>query len=101
MRVISLRPLRDFWIVHPDSERPLRLWYKTACAATWHSLADVRRTYPSADGVTSDVETLTIFNIRGNKYRLIARIRFDYGLVNVRSILSHDDYDQEKWKGRT
>ena len=99
MRVISLKPLRDFWERHPDSEDPLRMWYKTAIHAQWNSLQDARSDYPHADGVgTSDGDTLTVFNIGGNKYRLIARIRYDYQLVNVRCVLTHAEYDEGKWK---
>ncbi len=99
MRVISLKPLRDFWLTHSDAEEPLRLWYKSATHANWKSLSDVRKTYPHADGMTAQKgETLTVFNIGGNKYRLIARIRYDYRLINVRAILMHKDYDKEKWK---
>jgi len=99
VRVISLKPLREFWQRHPEAEQALRLWYKTATAATWSSLQDVRRTYAHADGVkTPDGDTLTVFNIGGNKYRLIARIRYDYQLINVRAVLTHQEYDQGQWK---
>ena len=99
MRVISLKPLREFWQRHPDAEEPLRLWYKTATSAVWSSLQEVRRTYPQADGVrTSDGSTLTVFNIGGNKYRLVARIRYDYRLVNVWAVMTHREYDEGKWK---
>ncbi len=85
MRVISLKALREFWDRHPDAEEPLRQWYKTANAAAWKSLKDVRQTYPHADGVGAKRgETPTVINIGGNKYRLIARIRYDHRLVNVR-----------------
>ena len=54
---------------------------------------------PHADGVaTSTGERLTVFNVSGNKYRLIARIRYDYQLVNVRAVLSHKAYSEGKWK---
>ena len=99
MRVISLKPLRDFWERYPDAEAPLRLWYKTAIYAEWNGLQDVRSDYPHADGVrVSGDDILTVFNIGGNKYRLIARIRYDYQLVNVRCVLTHAEYDEGKWK---
>lgn len=94
----SLKPLRAFWEQHPDVERALRQWYKTVTQAQWRSLQDTRRTYPHADGVRSPSgDELTVFNIAGNKYRLIARIRYDYQLVNVRDILTHEGYDKGKW----
>jgi mRNA interferase HigB len=99
VRVISLKPLRAFWERRPDAEHPLRQWYKIATRATWSGLPDVRRTFPHADGVpTATGEVLTVFNIAGNKYRLIARMRYDYGLVNVRHVLTHAEYDAGEWK---
>ena len=99
MRVISLKPLREFWQRQADAEKSLRLWYKTASGAQWSSLGDVRQTYAHADGVrTAGGDTLTVFNIGGNKYRLIARIRYDYRLINVRAVLTHEEYDEGTWK---
>jgi len=99
VRVISLKPLREFWRRHADAEEPLRLWYKVAAGAEWSNLHEVRQAYPHADGVrTARGDTLTVFNIRGNKYRLIARIRYEYRLVNVRAVLTHEEYDEGRWK---
>ena len=99
MRVISLKTLRDFWLRYPDAELTLRHWYKMALHAPWSNLQDTRKDYPHADGVrTKQGETLTVFNIGGNKYRLIVRIRYDYQLVNVRDVLTHEEYDEGKWK---
>lgn len=99
MWVIGLKALREFWDRHPDAERPLRLWYKTTANALWGNLQDLRRDYPHADGIkTRNGETLTVINIGGNKYRLIARIRYDYRLVNIRIVLTHAQYDGENWK---
>jgi mRNA interferase HigB len=97
--VISLKRLREFWERHPDAEPPLRAWYRIALGAEWESLRDVRTTYPHADGVEIESgEILTVFNIGGNKYRLVTRIRYDYQLVNIRSVLTHAEYDKGKWK---
>jgi mRNA interferase HigB len=97
--VISLKPLRTFWEIHPDAETPLRQWYKTALHAQWNSLQELRQTYPHADGIqTKRGESLTVFNVGGNKYRLIVRIRYDYQLVNVRAVVTHQEYDQGTWK---
>ena len=99
MRVISVKLLRAFWENQPDAEGPLRQWYKTVEHARWRSLSDTRKSYPHADAVrTESGDTLTVFNIGGNKYRLIVRIRYDYLLVNVRSVLTHKEYDKGKWK---
>ena len=97
--MISLKPLREFSRRHADAEGPLRLWYRTALGAQWGSLKDVRQTYAHADAVRTDAgEMLTVFNIGGNKYRLIARIRYDFQLINVRVVLTHEEYSEGGWK---
>lgn len=98
VRVISLKALRAFWERYPDAEEPLRSWYKTALGAKWSSLGDTRKTYPHADAVRTPSGTLTVFNVGGNKYRLVARIRYEFHLVNVRAVLTHQEYDAGKWK---
>lgn len=99
MRVISLKPLRAFWQHHADAEKPLRDWFKTATNAQWRNLKELQRTYPHADGVrTANGDVLTVFNIAGNKFRLVARIRYDFLLINVRHVLTHAEYDRGKWK---
>jgi mRNA interferase HigB len=94
MRVISERMLREFWTLHPDAEKPLRAWHRTAEHATWEKFADVRDVYRSAD----QVDKFTVFNIGGNKYRIITAIHFNRGIVYVRHVLTHRDYDEGKWK---
>lgn len=97
--MISLKRLREFWLRHPDAEKPLRAWYKAVSGAEWKSLQDARATYPHADGVQTDGgDMLTVFNIGGNKYRLVTRIRYDYRLVNVRVVLTHAEYDEQTWR---
>lgn len=99
MRVISQKTLQEFWERHPDAREALREWFKTALAAAWRNLRDVRRVYPHADGVTTHYGgTLTVFNICGNKYRLIVRIRYDWELINIRCVLTHAAYDRGTWK---
>jgi mRNA interferase HigB len=91
--------LKDFWTQHPNAEEPLRKWFKTALAAEWTNLADVRRIYSHADGVeTLSGDVLTVFNVGGNKYRLIVRIRYDWKLINIRCVLTHAEYDKRKWE---
>lgn len=94
MHPISMKPLRDFWPQHPDSEKPLRAWYRVVQHAEWKNFADVRKVYASA----SQVGKFTVFDIGGNKYRLIAVIHYDRGRVYVRHVLTHKDYDLERWK---
>jgi mRNA interferase HigB len=101
MRVISKRRLREFWERHADAERPLRTWWKTAVAGTWRSIREVRATFPQADAVAAAGGlVLTVFNIAGNKYRLITRIVYAYGRIYVRAVLTHREYDAGDWKVR-
>jgi mRNA interferase HigB len=85
MHVISRRRLREFWEVHADAEEPLTRWYKLAKAAAWASFAELRADCPSAD----QVEHLTVIDIGGNKYRLIAEVFFRDQVVLVRHVLTH------------
>jgi len=94
MRVISLRTLREFWEIYPDAETPLRTWYRIALMEEWQNPSEVRGMFPHADSVGD----LTVFNIGGNKYRLIVRIRYDFQLINIRAVLTHKEYDKGDWK---
>ncbi|HET6882815.1 MAG TPA: type II toxin-antitoxin system HigB family toxin [Pirellulales bacterium] len=94
MRVISRRKLREFWELHADAEQPLRGWLSMVKAANWKNLAEVHRTFPTAD----QVGRCTVFNIGGNKYRLIGAIHYNRGIVYVRHVLTHAEYDRDKWK---
>jgi mRNA interferase HigB len=95
MHVISERALREFWATHPDAESPIRSWIKVVEQAEWRQFADVRRSLNSAD----QVGKFTVFNIGGNKYRLIACIHYNRGKVFVRHVLTHAEYDRGAWKG--
>ena len=94
MRVISRKKLREFWQEHQEAEKSLQDWFKRSSKARWATFADVRATIASAD----QVGRLTVFDIGGNKYRLIAFLDFKRGRVYVRSVLTHKDYDKEEWK---
>ena len=94
MHVITRKRLTDFAVAHPDAEGPLDVWYRIAKAAEWRSIADVRETYPHADYV----DPFTIFNIKGNAYRLIVKIEYQRQQIYIRSVLSHAAYDRGTWK---
>jgi mRNA interferase HigB len=94
MDVISKKALRAFWVTRPDAERPLRRWFNTAEAAAWQSFADVRAVYTKAD----QVGRFTVFNIDGNKYRLITVIHYNRAKIYVRRVLSHAKYNRGGWK---
>ena len=94
MRVISRRPLVEFAEKHPQARTGLDAWYHVTRHAKWKSLVDVRQVYPHADLVRE----LTVFNIAGNKYRLITHIRYRRQIVYIRAVLTHAEYDKGGWK---
>ena len=94
MHVISYKRIRQFLTVHKDAEIPLRAWYTTVKKASWQNLADLQQVYPSADLVGRYI----VFNIKGNKYRLIARVVFRSQTVFVLAVMTHEEYDLGKWK---
>ena len=100
-RVISLKRLREFWQRHSDAEVPLRDWYRTALKANWPSLQEVRVDYPHADGVlVASGRTVTVFNMGGNKYRLVVDILYDVQVIYVCTVLTHADYSKNRWKDK-
>lgn len=94
MHVISRKRLKEASIRHADLEEPLDVWFRIAKKASWESLTDVRKTFSSADAI----EKWTVFNIKGNRYRLIAEINYLSGRVYIRHVLTHAEYDRGGWK---
>ncbi len=94
MHVISRKALRAFCAKHPEAQVPLEAWYRIAKHAEWQTFADVRSIYSSAD----QVGKFTVFNIGGNKYRLVVVIHFDRGRIYIRHVLTHAEYDKDDWK---
>jgi mRNA interferase HigB len=94
MHVISRKSLRAFWEAHPGSELPLRRWYKIIVSTEFRSFADLRKTFPSTDFV----QDFVVFNIGGNKIRLIASVHFNRRKVYVRHVMTHVEYDRGDWK---
>ena len=98
VRIIARRALREFWEAHADAEQPLRAWYHDALRADWKSPADVKRVYASASIVG---ENRLVFNIGGNKYRLITEIYYRDQVVLVRDVLTHKEYEnRSNWDRR-
>jgi len=94
MHVISKKKLREFWNKYPKAKVPLEAWFQVAKHAEWERFADVRKALNTADAVGRFV----VFDIGGNKYRLIAAIHYDRGKLFVRHVLTHAEYDEGKWK---
>jgi len=91
LRVIAKKILRDFWGKHPDCEQQLKAWYQEAEDAQWKNSNDVKSEYPSAS-ILGD--NRIVFNIKGNHYRLIVRVNYYYGMIWIRFIGSHAQYDK-------
>ena len=91
MRVLSKKTLREFWIKHNDCEQSLKSWYEEAYDAHWHNTNDIKREYPSASFIE---DNRVVFNIKGNRYRLIVKINYKYGIVWIRFVGTHSEYDK-------
>ena len=94
MHIISRKTLRSFWQKYPDSQSALTRWFKIVHRTDFANFADLRATFPSADRVGN----LIVFNIGGNKYRLIASIHFNRQKVYIRYVMTHKEYDKGDWK---
>lgn len=79
---------------HADAKSPLNVFIDIVSKATWKSIVDVRQTYPHADTVGK----CTVFNIKGNHYRLIVKIDFRAQIIYIKQVLTHAEYDKGKWK---
>ncbi|MFN8308859.1 MAG: type II toxin-antitoxin system HigB family toxin [Chitinophagales bacterium] len=91
MRVIAKPVLRQFWERHPDIEQQLKSWFQEASQATWQGPQAIKKLYPSASVLA---DNRVVFNIKGNRYRLIVKINYDYQMVWIRFIGTHAEYDK-------
>lgn len=91
MRVIKRKALQDFWEKHPLSEQPLTAWYAEAIHSEWNTPNDIKAKYGSADILP---DNRVVFNIGGNKYRLIAKIAYKAQLVYIRFVGTHSEYEK-------
>jgi mRNA interferase HigB len=94
VHVLSRKRLLEAAKRHSDLFAPLDVWYRAAKKAEWNSLDEVRWTFPSADAV----EKYTVFNIKGNSYRLIVEINYRSKRIFIRHVLRHAEYDKGRWK---
>jgi len=94
MHIISRKALRQFWERYPDSQNALARWFKIVQQTDFDSFDALRATFPSADKVGE----LIVFNISGNKYRLITSIHFNRRKVYIRDVLTHSEYNRGEWK---
>jgi mRNA interferase HigB len=98
VHVISQKALREFERKHTDAATPLRAWLKLTRHGSFQNLAELKRTFASVDLIPVKGRDFYVFNIGGNKYRLIAAIHFNTQRLFVRQILTHPEYDTERWK---
>jgi mRNA interferase HigB len=91
LRVIDKKILREFWERHNDCEQQLKAWFKEASKSEWTNSNEIKDEYPSASIIGNG---RIVFNIKGNSYRLIVKINFDYQVVWIRFIGTHSEYDK-------
>jgi len=94
MHVVSHKAIRIFSETHADSRNALDRWYRVVKRAVWNNYADVKLLFNTADSVPPYM----IFDIGGNKYRLIAQINFSRKVLFIRGIMTHKDYVKGGWK---
>ncbi|MCC7262483.1 MAG: type II toxin-antitoxin system HigB family toxin [Candidatus Latescibacteria bacterium] len=91
MRIIAKKTLRAFWEKYPDAEQPLRAWYEMARIADWHTPAALKAQIHTASLVGND---RVVFNVAGNKYRLVVAVNYPYQALYIRFVGTHGQYDQ-------
>jgi len=90
MRIIALSKLREFWEKHPQAEIPLRTWYAEASRSIWQNPADIKRVHRQASFLANN---RVIFNIKGNDYRLVVAAHYNRGMMYIRFVGTHKEYD--------
>ena len=101
VRIITWRALREFGNKWPDAAGSLRGWYKIASRAAWRNFADVKATFGHTDQATvASGQTVCVFNIGGNTFRLVAFVSYAKGKVYVLRVMTHKQYDKgrQQWK---
>jgi mRNA interferase HigB len=91
LRVISIKILREFWEVHSDCQQQLKSWFQETSKAEWKNHNEIKLEYPSASLLG---DNRVVFNIKGNDYRIIVKINFEYQMVWIRFVGTHSEYDK-------
>jgi len=91
MRIVSLQTLRTYWEANPEVEQQLRAWHDEVISQKWEQPADIKARYASASILK---KRRVVFNIKGNKYRLIVAVAFNVGVVYIKFIGTHKEYDE-------
>lgn len=95
MRIYSKKALDEFGKIHADVADVLQGWYRVAKSAKWQNIQDVKQ---SCSASADAAGRFTVFNIKGNKYRLIVSIDYEKQIINIKYILTHAEYDSGRWK---
>ncbi|MBW6472349.1 MAG: type II toxin-antitoxin system HigB family toxin [Anaerolineaceae bacterium] len=90
MRIISRRILREFWEKHPDASVPLQAWFRDVEQANWKTPADIKAIHKNASFVAKN---RVVFNIKGNHYRIVVVVVYQHGVVYIRFVGTHSEYD--------
>lgn len=91
MRVISRKTLREFWDRHPEAQQPLQAWFDDVKHADWKSPAEIKDANRNASFLANN---RVVFNIKGNRYRLIVAVQYVHGILYIRFVGTHQDYDR-------
>ena len=91
MRVIARRTLREFWRNHPLAESPLKAWFAEVAGATWDGPQAIKRRYRHASFLG---DNRVVFNIGGNRYRLVAHVNYEFSIVYIKFVGTHAEYDR-------
>jgi len=91
VRVIARSTLKVFWEANPAAEQPLKVWYAVTKSATWKTPVEVKQTFRSADHLAGN---RMCFDVAGNQFRVIAKIDYRFGIVFIRFVGTHRDYDK-------
>ena len=94
MRIITRKRLRDFSEAHSDAAKSLDAWYQIAKRANWKNSEELKKDFNSTDIAGK----FTVFNIKGNQYRLIVDIQYHLQTIYIKYVLTHSDYDKDEWK---
>jgi len=91
VRIIALSNLREFWEKHPQAEIPMRTWYAEVSRSIWQNPTDIKRVHRQASFLANN---RVIFNIKGNDYRLVVAVHYNRGLMYIRFVGTHAEYDR-------
>ena len=91
MRIISRKALREFWGKHGGAQKTLEAWYADTKQANWKTPSDIKNVYQNVSFVAND---RVVFNIKGNRYRLVVVVVYKHGIVYIRFVGTHSEYDK-------